>query len=268
MDPTQRRVAGTLLGLAAGDRVGGPIRMAQLLAQSLIARRTLDLPDVGQRYLAWWQVRGFDTGPTTGQVLQLVDQGMTFPVAAEKVHAALRAMTAGCNPAHRCVPLAMSADIDDADLAAAAKAEAQLTHRHPLAGDVAAAVALICRVLIRGHAWHHALAVAAEGRCDETRSALQMPQAALRRDGYAPNVLQAAVHFVGSSNSFADALAKSVCFAGPDNFCPVLVGGIGGARWGIDAIAPELLKHHQGVQGSVSAAADCLARSWAGRGLD
>lgn len=241
--------------------------MAHLLAKSLIARRSLDLADVGQRYLAWWRAQGFDTGPTSGQVLRLVDQGLTFPAAAENVHAASRGLTAGCNPAHRCVPLAMSADIGDVDLAAAAHAEAQLTHRHPLAGDVAAAVALICRALIRGHTWADALAIAADGRCDETRSALHTPQAALRREGFAPHVLQAAVHFVGTSDSFVEALAKSVRFAGPDNFCPVLVGSIGGARWGIDAIALDLIARHRGYLDDLRAKADCLARSWAGGGV-
>jgi hypothetical protein len=35
---------------------------------------------------------------------------------------------------------------------------------------------------------------------------------------------------VNSSESFAAALGKAVAFAGPDNYCPVLVGALAGAR--------------------------------------
>jgi ADP-ribosylglycohydrolase len=51
-------------------------------------------------------------------------------------------MTAGCNPAHRCAPLAMAPFVPDEELAERALQEARLTHHHPLAGDVAAAVAV------------------------------------------------------------------------------------------------------------------------------
>jgi ADP-ribosylglycohydrolase len=48
------RVRGILIGLAAGDRNGGPIRMAVHLAESLAEKGRFDAEDVFGRYLAWW----------------------------------------------------------------------------------------------------------------------------------------------------------------------------------------------------------------------
>ena len=231
------RVRGVLLGLAAGDLIGGPVRMAVRLAESLIERRRFDPDDILDRYLAWWREGAFDTGPVAAGVLSLVASGVPVGSAAARVHARSEGKTAGCNAAHRCPPLAMAAFIADADLPAIAAREASLTHHDPLAGDVGAAVAVLCRALIRGEDWATALGTAAKGRQPATVGALDLggPES-LSRGGYAPEVLRAAVHFVGGNGSFADALEESIAFAGPANYCPVLVGAIGGARWGASSI--------------------------------
>jgi hypothetical protein len=46
------RCQGVLLGLAAGDRNGGPTELAVRLAESLADRRAFDRDDVLARYLA------------------------------------------------------------------------------------------------------------------------------------------------------------------------------------------------------------------------
>ncbi len=118
---------------------------------SALAGRGLNLEDVGKRYLTWWRNGGFDTGPTAANVFDAVSSGLTFEEASERVHGASRGLTAGCNPAHRAAPFAMCALLPDCGLAAAAAAEAKLTHQHPLAGDVSAAVAtLLCLTCISG----------------------------------------------------------------------------------------------------------------------
>ncbi len=65
----QERVAGLILGLAAGDKNGGPIRMALRLAGSLDRLRTFDAQDVGNCYLEWFTKEGFDTGPIAAAVI-------------------------------------------------------------------------------------------------------------------------------------------------------------------------------------------------------
>lgn len=262
VEEMQMRVRGVLLGLAAGDRIGGPVRMALHLAESLLACQRLDLADIGRRYLAWWRDDAFDTGPTVAAVLTLVAEGKTFEEAARQVDERTNGQTAGCNPAHRCAPLAMCARIPDADLADAAMAEARLTHRHSLAGDAAAAVASLCRALIRGRPWPEALELAAAGRLPPTREALASAGGPLSRSGFAPDALRAAIHFVSISDSFPQALQRAIEFAGPANYSPVLAGSIGGARWGSRAIPETLLAHHGKLTPHIHAAAAALAAGW------
>jgi len=240
------RVAGILMGLAAGDRNGGPIQMALRLAGSLQHQGVFDIHDVGRRYLDWWKEGAFDTGPTTARVLELVHSGMPFRDASKKVHQNKSGLTAGCNPAHRIGPLSMLRALPDRELPKAAMDEAALTHRHPLAGDVSAAVVSLCRALIRGLDWSGALAATKNGRTKETSNALEVPNIrSLKRGGFAPDTLAAAIYFVATSSNFKDALSDALHFAGPENYCPVLVGTIGGARWGASEI-PKETTHHLG----------------------
>jgi hypothetical protein len=75
-------------------------------------------------------------------------------------------------------------------------------------------------------------------------------------------VLRAAVFFVGTSACFAEALGRSLAFARSANDCPVLVGAVGGARWGASASPPQCLAQVEILPG-VQAAAEALAAGWA-----
>jgi ADP-ribosylglycohydrolase len=261
----QDRVQGVLLGLAAGDRNGGPVRMALRLAESLLARRDLDTDDLLSRYLGWWREDGIDSGPTTARVLERIDQGVPPAQAVEQVHTESGGLTAGCNPAHRSPPLAMAGFLPDGALPALAVREAALTHAHPLAGDVAAAVVALCRALLRGAGWEETLTLAAAGRGAEASAALAGGRLGPGgRGGYAPETLQSAVFFVGGADNFGEALGRSLDFAGPANYCPVLVGAIAGARWGAGAIAPSWLRHPRlvAIEEEVVATAASLAGTW------
>jgi ADP-ribosylglycohydrolase len=261
MSTLHSRVEGTLVGLAAGDRIGGPTGMALQLTASLLDHNEFDLEDIGDRYLNWWKDGGFDTGTTAARVFSLVAADSSFEEAAARVDRERGGMTAGCNPAHRIAPLAMCSSIQDLDLAEFARVEAHLTHRHPLAGDVAAAVAMLCRNLIRGLPWPDAVESAASGCLTKTRTALlQRSSAELSTEGLAPHVLAAACHFVDAADDFTSALETSLRFAGPANFSPVLVGAIGGARWGAEAIPSELPT--PGIAGEVRTVAGRLAAAW------
>ena len=250
---TQDRCRGVLIGLAAGDLIGGPVRMAVRLAESLIDCNGFDPSDAFNRYLTWWREGAFDTGPVAHRVLALVASGASVRAATGQVHRETGGLTAGCNPAHRSAPLAMSALIADADLAACAAAEAGLTHHDPVAGGVAAAVNALCRALIRGVEWDAAVRAAGGfGGYDPPD----------HNGGYAPAVYRAAVFFVGTSGGFAEALTRSVEFAGAANYCPVLAGVIGGARWGGAAVPPAALTHVTALLPRVRTVADALAAGW------
>lgn len=233
-----------LLGLAAGDRIGGPTQMAVRVAESLTDCGRFDSDDVLRRYLAWWRAEGFDTGPTADNVFRKIASGASPLEACREVDREADGFTAGCNPAHRSIALAFSSLPDD-DLVGAAREEAKLTHWHLLAGDVAVATVRICRALSGGRPWSEALIEGEEGRLPETQSAFAAGEVAdLSPSGYAPDVLRAALWFVGHSAGLGEALHRSIVFAGPANYCPVLVGSLGGARWGIAGLSPDWYSHH------------------------
>jgi ADP-ribosylglycohydrolase len=248
------RCRGVLIGLAAGDHNGGPIRMAVRLAESLVECGGFDPSDILERYLRWWREGAFDTGPVSDRALALIASGMPFEEAVLQVHQEFGGKTAGCNPAHRSPPLAMSAAIGDAELVGCAIDEARLTHYDPLAGQVAGIVSKLCRSLIRGADWDVALR--------ECWTSTDQPRP-VGNGGYAPDVLLASMHFIGTSSSFAEALERSLSFAGPANYCPVLVAAIGGARWGASAV-PQSSLVHVDILPRVNATAEALAADWTG----
>jgi len=117
LDRTRDRVRGALLGLAAGDRNGGPIRMvrnqnivcddfwaksryvledlmtltqALRLAQSLIAKQKYDRNDIIDRYYKWFRgppydtERAFDTGATFASVFHQYAKGVDIDTASRK----------------------------------------------------------------------------------------------------------------------------------------------------------------------------------------
>jgi ADP-ribosylglycohydrolase len=265
VEAVRDRSRGVLLGLGAGDRNGGPVRMALRLANSLLSCCDFDAADVLRRYVDWWRVDGQDSGPTAARALELVAGGLEVSAAVEQTDRESGGLTAGCNPAHRAAPLAMAQAIPDERLGECARAEAALTHRHPLAGDVSAAVTGLCRALVRGGQWGTALEAAAVGHMAQTRQALEAARHSPGgRGGYAPEVLQAAVYFVHHAPIFSEALAGALEYAGPANYCPVLAGAIGGARWGASAIDPADLDHPllQTVRPELAVAAGALAGGW------
>jgi len=258
----QQRVIGTLFGLAAGDSNGGPIRMALCLAESLSDCRKFNAVDVLYRYLSWYQEGAFDIGLVAEKVFARVDAGEHIGVTVRTVHEECNGMTAGCNPVHRCIPFAMANFIDEDVLPDVASQEAALTHFDPLAGDVSAAVVALCRRLIIGQAWSDALAASAEGRRDLTRNALNVTaKRVIDNGGYAPNVLAAAIRFLDGHNDFVSALDASFQFAGHMNYCPVLVGAIGGARWGINCVPMKRVRHVELLL-RIRSVAECLAATW------
>ena len=226
--------------------------MAVRLAASLVACGGFNSADILERYLTWWREGAFDTGPVSQRAFALLAAGMPVQEATAQVHREFGGKTAGCNPVHRSSPLAMLASIADDDLPACAMAEASLTHYDPVAGAVAASVNKLCRWLVRGDAFDVALRQC--GACDGQ-------EGPGNNGGFAPDVLRAALHFVATSACFAEALDRSMAFAGPANYCPVLVGAIGGARWGASAILQAALAHVE-ILPRVRATADGLGAGW------
>ena len=258
---SEDRIIGALLGLAYGDRIGGPIRMTLQLGTSLIQQQKFDIDDILEHYLKWWKKEGFDTGPVANNVFKLIDNGQSYHDATQRIHVLANERTAGCNPAHRALPFAMAGFISNAELPILVHKDAKLTHWDAIAGDVAANVVSICRLLIQGVDWLDAMQQTLPDFTIEqvTNSASKR---FLSRSGFAPDVLLASLYFVTHHDNFESALANSIGFAGSANYCPVLVGAFSGARWGRSAIPISALNHHQSILLDIERVANGLAMTW------
>jgi tetratricopeptide (TPR) repeat protein len=107
--------------------------MAVRLAESLSERGAFEADDVLARYLDWYQEVAFDTGPVAEKVFARIVAGDQVDIAVRFVHKERGGLTAGCNPAHRSPPLALTHYLADDKLPGAAFREAALTHFDSLA---------------------------------------------------------------------------------------------------------------------------------------
>lgn len=256
------RVRGAMLGLAAGDRIGGPIRLALQLAACIEADGGFEANSLFRTYLDWWRADGFDTGPTAQQVFGLADNGVPRGLAVHLVHRRTGGRTAGCSPLHRALPIALSKTIPDADVTRLAQQEAKLTHFDPLAGQVSACYLNMVRDLVYGLPWQVALKQLTQEAPPELQERLlQLHEMPLARGGYAPEVLHSAIYLVQHCANPAEALDQAVKLAGDGNYVPVVVGALAGARWGAQAVTPDLLNHVH-IMLQIEAASKSLMVGW------
>ena len=208
-----------LNGFRAGDKNGGPTELAKILSQSLIACNGFNQSDLVKRYYHWWNSDAFDTGPTFAMVFQKVSQGISIDDASIQVNKALNGATAGCGPAHRIAPLAAFKNMLTNKLVDYARQEARITHYHPDAGNCSGVMVLLCRYLLEGNSWNESKDLVSKNE-DVKSTWINIQNANLNKGGYVLDVMHSALHFLDGE----DALSNSLTFAGPANYCPVIVG--------------------------------------------
>ena len=207
------------IGFQHGDKNGGPTELAQILSKSLLACDGFNQSDLVKRYYHWWNTDAFDTGPTFAMVFQKVSQGISIEDASFQVNKQLNGATAGCGPAHRIAPLASFKNIPTNQLVSLTRQEARITHYHHDAGNCSAVMVLICRYLLEGNSLTDSKNLVSQN--EEMKSTwIKIQNANLDKGGYVLDVMHSAFHFLNEE----DALEKSFKFAGPANYCPVIVG--------------------------------------------
>ena len=206
-------------GYIQGDKNGGPTELAKILFKSLEVNNGFNKTDLIKRYHHWWNTDAFDTGPTFAMVFQKVSQGLTSEQASIKVHKELNGATAGCGPAHRIAPIAGYTKIPTDSLISIVTEEAAITHYHKDAGNCSAIMALLCRYLIEGNSWQESKEIVSQNE-DLKSTWNKIESARLNNGGFVLDVMHSAFHFLDNENS----LENSLLFAGPANYCPVIVG--------------------------------------------
>ena len=248
------RAKGCLVGLALGDDNGGPTAMMLRVLEYITYNKPWNMRDVERQYLAWFEEDGYDAGLVTHKVLELVNSGASFGEAARQVDKELDGMTAGVSPAHRSIPLMLryvdwylqspnffeeTPNTGFREFESLIKREAKLTHVNKEAGEISVAVNAICLHLIVHRDDFRAIKFgmkflsydwAWQDNIFKHIDSLTIND--LSDGGYAPDTLIAALWFLLNTRSLKDALEQSKKFAGVANYCPVLVGSIGGAMYG------------------------------------
>lgn len=281
-DPDQDdRTAGVLVGTATGDALGagyefevpprGPVgmiggglgpfapgewtddtAMAVAVAEVLATGR-LDLPAIGERFLAWYRADPPDAGNLTRAVLGPARSGAELPLIAARVFAERPRGAAGNGALMRTAAVALAHPGDLEGLAVTARAVAELTHADPLAGD---ACVLWCVAIDRARhqdrldGVHDGLELLPPARRARWREWLleaeTAPSARFTPNGFTVTALQAAYAAVcqtpipagAPGDHLAAALVAAVRIGDDTDTVAAIAGGLLGARWGAGAIPP------------------------------
>lgn len=248
------RCEGAFTRHAIASQYNPSIFLALNVSDSLLDCKGFDGPDILSRHLYFYHTKPCEIGEITKDIYQqamkrinesttITRQNFRFDQSFidETVQLADKNFdghTAGCSPAQRSYPLAFCPFISDEDLFDYTKNEAKLTHYSPLAGQVAGIVNLICRSLLKGINWNDAIRTAfGEPHLHNDVKAIYgrhhrwAKPAVETHLAYAPTVLNAALHYVATSESAAQAIENA---RNKDkDYCTPIVGILAGTRWGI-----------------------------------
>jgi len=208
-----------LQGISDGDTIGGPFAMASLVAQTL-ANDPYDFDALDQAYWDYYDSGSFDSGPTFEKVHEFMAKGMRRADAVKETHKVFKGSTAGCNPMHRFMVVAGMDDLPYNDLDKMARRDAGLTHYDSTAGLCSSVLVRLLRRFLSGEKLSDAaIAVFSELSSNEQK-VFNIP---MGNRGYGPEVLVSALDLAGQGKS---GLPRSIEFAGPNNYCPPIVGVI------------------------------------------
>jgi len=208
-----------LQGISDGDTIGGPFAMASLVAKTL-ASNSCDLDALDKAYRGYYDSGSFDSGPTFEKVHELMANGHTRNDAVRETHKLFKGSTAGCNPMHRFMVVAGMDDLPYDHLDSLARRDAGLTHHDATAGLCSSILVRILRQCLSGEKLTDAAGAVSSELSSNEKKVLNTP---MGNSGYGPEVLVSAIELAGNGKS---GLARSIEFAGPNNYCPPITGAL------------------------------------------
>lgn len=239
---------GTIAGQPTDDS-----EMALALARSIVAAGRYDEELAARAYGAWLASGPFDVGSTTSRALAAIARRGRGDAGGESAAARARAAASRESQANgslmRISPLAIyGADLDLDVLAGLARADATLTHPHPVCQDAAAVFVIAIAHAIRSgcsaarchaHAleWaSNAAGFAAPVRAAVERAAAEPPADYQSRQGWVLIALQNAFHELLHATSVEEAVVRTVRRGGDTDTNAAICGALLGALHGRDAI--------------------------------
>ena len=208
-----------LQGISDGDMIGGPFAMASLVAKTL-SNDPFGMDALDQGYMNYYESGSFDSGPTFEKVHELMANGYTRNDAVEETHKLCNRLSAGCNPMHRFMVVAGMDNVPYEHLDSLLRREAKLTHHDPVAGLCSSVLTRILKRCFSGMSLAEATRKVFLELIRNDRQALNI---SMGNGGYGPQVLVSAIEFAGDQQF---GLHRSIEFAGPNNYCPPIVGAL------------------------------------------
>lgn len=272
------RYEGTLLGLAAGDALGGAVEFTprSALARSFpdgvreiagggphdlrkgevtddtamalaIARACtpegIDLDRVAANFLDWYRSDPKDIGITTSRALAKLDAGVPWREVGDRMTAETPGKLAGNGSVMRCAPIALRFRHDRDRLRQVSLDVARMTHPDPMAtwGSVALNQA-IAHLLDGGSLDGIVDAAVADVEnndvVDTLRGAGGREYAAVGSGGFVLDTLGAAFWTIAHRHSAEEAIVTAVSMGDDTDTTGAVTGALVGARYGVEAI-PE-----------------------------
>jgi ADP-ribosyl-[dinitrogen reductase] hydrolase len=274
-DAIADRYAGCLLGLACGDALGGPVefvsreeierryprglrtfvgggwlrlapgeitddtQMTVALAQSLAECDDLEMDDVAARFLAWYRCMPMDIGGTTWAALGLLESGVPWSAAGERVAQGGRA--AGNGTVMRCAPVALRYRGDREMLRRASIDTARITHADPRCTWGAVAVNQAIAWLLDNGPVEGLIEAAVEGVDDaEVRACIRNAAGRRRGDvrsgGFVLDTVGAAVWCLLRNETLEEAIVAAVGLGDDADTTGAVTGALAGAHFGAGQI--------------------------------
>jgi len=275
-DAIRDRAVGAMVGLAVGDAIGttvefrqrgsfdpvtdmvggGPFdlrpgewtddtSMALCLADSLIARGSLDERDLLTRFCRWFREGENSTTGHCFDIGNVTATALTHFERAGDIHAGpTDRMTAGNGSLMRLSPVTVRYWNDSNRLRDAARRQSYTTHGAQEAVDACKAFSVILSLAIQGKPLTDVLSPSfGHPLCDGVQAIIGGSWKGKHRDdvrssGYVLHSLEAALWCVGSSGSFSEAVLKAVNLGDDADTTAAITGQLAGAIYGLSGI-PE-----------------------------
>ena len=279
-DPANR-AEGCLLGLACGDALGGAVEfrtradvarsfpggvreitgggphslelgeitddthMAIAIARACDANG-IDLDRVAANFLTWYRGGPKDIGNATRQALRLLDTGVPWSEAAERLQRESTMGTAGNGTVMRCAPVAVRFRSDRARLIQASIDTARMTHADPRATWGAVALNQAIVHLLNGGSLGDVLGAAVKGIKEQkvVKAIDQVPTLeyqSLRSGGFVLDTLATSFWCLLNRPSAEEAIVTAVTLGDDADTTGAVTGALAGAAWGAAAMPARWL---------------------------
>jgi ADP-ribosyl-[dinitrogen reductase] hydrolase len=266
------RARGVAVGSAVGDAFGMPLEfqpkphtlirsmqsgrlpagtftddteMALALAESLVTKGRFDAEDAALRFLDWFRRDPRDVGIQTAGVLRLMEEGIGWEVAVNRVEKQRDGRTQGNGSLMRAWPVGLAYWSDPETLRDVSRAQSRLTHPHDECQATCAFSNTLIHALLHGkettEAVDEALALVElpAGVASDIRAIPHKTRDEMQNTGWVRHALLSSLWALVTTGSFEECVIQAANLGDDADTTAAIAGALAGARYGLSAIPAE-----------------------------